>query len=62
MRWVVASKRKLSNSLFERLVADADDSVRERLAHNMKIPKHLLERLAQDENAEVARAAQERLS
>ena len=57
VRYFVASKRKLSAALFERLSHDTSDSVRTAIVCNAKTPRAILERLLDDGNKEVARAA-----
>lgn len=61
VRSEVATKRKLSPTLFSRLAADPDASVRERIAYNSKVPTSILEQLTSDENEEVATVARKRL-
>lgn len=61
VRWKVAMKRKLDETLFEELSRDPDDTVRHRIAWNKKVPKHILERLASDSEMMVAEAARTRL-
>jgi hypothetical protein len=62
VRYMVASKRKLTVPLFELLARDVDEGVRERIAYNAKTPKHVLERLSNDEVLMIAEAARKRLS
>jgi hypothetical protein len=61
IRWEVATKRKLDVELFALLSQDDDETVRRRVALNRNAPKHLLERLANDDSDWVAEAARERL-
>lgn len=60
-RWFVASKRKLSVLLFERLSLDADSDVRVAICANKKAPLDILQRLVYDTNEDVARVARKNL-
>jgi hypothetical protein len=63
VRYVVASKRKLTPDLLTRLSHDADESVRLRVAWNPKCPVEILETLAEsDPWSEVRTKAARRLS
>ena len=57
VRYFIASKRKLSPALFERLSRDESESVRTAIACNAKTPRAILERLLDDADQSVARAA-----
>ncbi|WP_349929397.1 hypothetical protein [Pectobacterium jejuense] len=56
-RACVASKRKLSPALFERLSRDASRTVRVAIAANRKTPVEILERLLSDADEGVIRIA-----
>ncbi|WP_338523666.1 hypothetical protein NUH87_28740 [Pseudomonas batumici] len=57
VRRLVATKRKLSLALFERLSQDSSSVVRIGIAANKKTPSAILERLLEDEDEDVASAA-----
>lgn len=57
VRYFVASKRKLSQALFERLSQDPDSLVRGAIAANRKAPVAILEKLLEDESESVVRVA-----
>ena len=58
VRRFVASKRKLSLTLFERLSLDHCSVVRGAIAANRKTPIEILEKLLNDESENVARVAE----
>lgn len=62
VRFFVASKRKLSQELFNLLSADPDATVRQQIAANKKTPADILEKLLADKDEDVARVAQFNLS
>lgn len=59
LRCNIASKRKLSESMFEQLSRDPHEAVRHTIACNKKAPKKILNILANDECVFVAEAAKE---
>ena len=61
LRPSVASKRKLSQEMFEAFGRDPDADVRYSVAHNAKAPRQVLEALANDLDPEVHEAANEAL-
>jgi len=61
IRWAVALKRKLDESLFIDLSEDIDEDVRRQIAYNTKTPTFIIEKLAQDMSERVAEVARERL-
>lgn len=61
-RRFVASKRKLSQTLFVSLSADSNSDVRCRIACNRKTPLDILENLLLDEDEDVADAARRNLA
>jgi hypothetical protein len=56
-RWFVASKRKLSAELFERLSQDDDPDVRVAICANKKTPLEILEKMTHDSHEDVVRVA-----
>jgi len=62
VRFLVASKRKLSQKLFELLSVDPDPTVRQQIASNKKTPIDILEKLSTDKDEDVARVAKFNLS
>ena len=61
VRWVVATKRKLSKELQLQLAKDCDEGVRNRIAYNAKAYKEPLELLANDNSESTKKKAIERL-
>jgi len=61
IRWAVALKRKLDESLFIDLSQNIYDDVRRQIAYNKKTPMFIIEKLAQDASERVAEVARERL-
>ncbi|WP_081739659.1 hypothetical protein [Methylobacterium sp. 10] len=61
VRFMVASKRKLSPELFLKMSSDVDCGVRARIACNKKTPRFIIERLCLDNVELVAEAARGRL-
>lgn len=61
VRWMCASKNKLTDELFALLAADDDDSVRAGIAYNKNAPSEILRRLAEDRSQTVSAVARERL-
>ena len=61
VRAEVASKRKLSRALFEKLALDEVDAVRTSLIANRKLPFDILQQLTRDDDPRVAEMAQRRL-
>ncbi len=61
VRWVVATKRKLSKELQLQLAKDCDAGVRNRIAYNAKAYKEPLELLANDNFEPTKKKAIERL-
>lgn len=61
VRWMVASKRKLTHDLFDLLAGDPDEGVRARLAANAKVPQTVLEKLSEDPSPLVRAAAESAL-
>ncbi|QGW83192.1 hypothetical protein [Variovorax paradoxus] len=57
VRFFVASKRKLSQELFELLSVDPDSTVRQQIAANKKTPLDILEKLSTDKDEDVVRVA-----
>ncbi|WP_423395153.1 hypothetical protein [Burkholderia sp. LMG 21824] len=57
----VATKRRISREIFERLASDVHSGVRQAIACNPKAPKDILTSLANDADELVAQAAKERL-
>ena len=57
IRQSVASKRKLSIELFERLAKDIEPGVRDTIAVNKKTPLYILDILCLDDDEEVAKTA-----
>ncbi|MFJ2320188.1 hypothetical protein [Pseudomonas sp. NPDC087817] len=57
VRYFVASKRKLSQTLFERLSQDPNSLVRGAIAANRKAPIAILEKLLEDESESVVSMA-----
>lgn len=61
VRWHVANKRRAPADVLERLARDPAASVRQRVAFNSKTPADVLRLLVDDEWAETATKARERL-
>jgi len=61
VRWVVATKRKLSKELQLQLARDCDEGVRNRIAYNTKAYKEPLELLTHDNFESTKKKAIERL-
>lgn len=60
-RSLVAMKRALTDEQFRKLAIDDDESVRNMIANNKKIPLKILEQLKDDECRMVSQSAKEKL-